>query len=111
MRLDVSQHGAVTVLKPCGSIALEDAEQFRTALEDNLETSHGRFVVDFASTLFIDSIGLEAIVDMSDQLSERGQGLRVCGVTSTLAEVFDLTGISPFLDRYEEATSAVRSFL
>ena len=111
MRLDVSHHGAVTVLKPRGSIALDDADQFRAALEESLESSNGRCVLDFTDTLFIDSIGLEAIVDMSDRMSERGRGLRVCGVTSTLAEVFDLTGISTLLDRYEEATSAVRSFL
>lgn len=111
MQIERSSHGAVTVLKPRGSVALDEADLLRTTLLESVRASMGRCVVDFSSTSFIDSRGLETLVDVGEELSSRGQALRVCGVSATIAEVLELTGVTAHLDRYDSVQSAVRSFL
>lgn len=111
MQIEQSSHGAVTVLKPRGSIALDEADTFKATLLDSVRIAMGRCVVDLSATGFIDSRGLEALVDVGEELSSRGQSLRICGISSTIAEVFELTGVAPHLDRYDSVQSAVRSFL
>lgn len=111
MRIDESKHGAVTVLRLCGSICLDDAELLRASLTSTLDRTFGRFVIDLSGATFLDSRALEVLVETNDKLSGRGQSLRVCGVNVTLAEVFDLTGVGQQLDRHDDVVSAVRSFL
>lgn len=111
MQIESQVHGAVTVLQPKGSLVAEDAEGFQDRLRETLRHALGRCVVDLSETTFIDSQGLEALVEVSDGLAGRGTALRVCAISPVLQEVFDLTGIGTRFDRYEDVNSAVRSFL
>lgn len=111
MQIERSHHGAVTLLKPRGSVAQDEADAFRSSLVECMRSSMGRCVVDFSATSFIDSRGLETLVDVGEDLTSRGQSLRVCGVSSTIGEAMELTGVAAYLDRYDGVQSAVRSFL
>lgn len=55
-------------------------------------------VVDMADLTFIDSSGLTALVNASNELTKRGLALRVRGVTPDLRRLFELTGLTKLLD-------------
>lgn len=111
MELARHQHGAVTVLRPIGAISGEDAEGFRVQVQRVARLAMGRIALDLSETSFIDSRGLEAIVDLGDELGSIGQALRLCNVPDTLREVLALTGVADRVEQYEDAGSAARSFL
>ncbi len=46
MQIQEQQHGAVTVVKPLGALAGEDAETFKSRTEAVLGRSMGRVVID-----------------------------------------------------------------
>ncbi len=111
--MDISEqrHGAVTVVKPMGPLSQQDAVMFRQRLGDVMSRSLGRFVVDASMIAFVDSQGLEVLVQASQELSASGRSVRLCGATETLREVLDVTGNSERFEHYADVQSAVRSFL
>lgn len=111
MQIQEQKQGAVTVLRPVGPLIQDDAAQFKTKLMDVRQTSLGRFVVDAAAVPYIDSAGLEALLDAHEELAKAGQSLKLCAVNETLREVFTLTELSGHFEHFEDAASAVRSFL
>lgn len=111
MEITEQRHGAVTVLKPGGPLVQNDAVMFRQRLSDVLTKSMGRFVVDASAIAFVDSQGLEVLVQAGDELLRSGRALRLCGSTETLREAIDLTGHSDRFEHYADVNTAVRSFL
>lgn len=111
MRIDEQTHGAVTVVRPRGPIAQQDAALFGTAVRDAAAKSLGRLVIDACEVPFVDSVGLETILDLSDELARSGQALKLSGVCETVREALDLTEVLAAIEQYEDVPSAVRSFL
>lgn len=111
MQIQEQRQGAVTVLKPTGPLAGEDAEAFKLRVTHVKQQSMGRFVIDASAIAFIDSLGLEAIADLHDELARSGQSLKFCAANETLREVFDLTEVGSMVEQYADAADAVRSFL
>ena len=99
------------VLKPMGPLCQDDADLFKQRMDDVLGKSLGRFVIDASAIPFVDSLGLEALVDVSEQLAKSGQSLKLCAPNDTLREVFDLTELTSRFETFEDVNSAVRSFL
>ena len=111
MEIQESRQGAVTVVKPMGPICQGDAAQFKAAVDDVRQRSLGRFVIDAGAVAYVDSQGLEALVDVSEALGQTGQSLRLCGANPTVREAMELTGLAEFFEHFEDANTAVRSFL
>mgnify|MGYP000420094935 CR=1 FL=1 len=111
MEIHEQRQGAVTVLRPVGPLCAQDADQLRQHITEVMGRSLGRFVVDATEIPFIDSRGLEVLKETTDELSESGQALRLCGANETVREVLELTSISELFEHYSDVTSAIRSFL
>jgi anti-sigma B factor antagonist len=111
MEIQEQRQGAVTVLKPLGPLTESDSDQFRSAAGDVLKRSLGRLVIDASALSFVDSRGLESLIDLTEQLTEGGRALKLCGANETLREVIDITGWADAFEYYEDIHSGVRSFL
>ncbi len=111
MEIIETRQGAVTVLKPAGPLALGDAEEFKVKALDARHRSLGRFVVDASLMTYLDSQGLEALVEVSNDMADSGQPLRLCGTNETVREVLDLVGVAERFEFCLDVNTAVRSFL
>lgn len=111
MEINEQRQGAVTILRPKGALVLDDAENFKTRVGEVMTRSLGRFVVDMSEVPFVDSRGLEVLKETTDELSDSGRSLRLCGANETVREVLDLTDLAEHFEYFADATSAVRSFL
>jgi anti-anti-sigma factor len=111
MRISEQRSGAVTVLKPEGPILEADAVALKQKLMTTLGGSLGRFVVDMSAVPYLDSKGLEALVEVTEEMSRSGQALRLCAPNKTVREVLELTDLASMFDHFEDTNTAVRSFL
>lgn len=111
MRVEEQKMGAVLVLKPTGTLGGDEATEFRAQLHATALQTMGRYVLDASGLAFVDSTGLEVLLEASEQLARGGKILKICGANATLCEVLDLTGLTESFERYDELNSAVRSFL
>jgi len=73
--------------------------------------SLGRFVMDASAIPLIDSKGLEALVEVTEEMAQSGKALKLCAANETLRQVLELTGVAPLFEHFEDANAAVRSFL
>lgn len=111
MKIHEQRHGAVIVLRPDGPLVDQDVIPLRQQLNSTRRSSLGRVVVDLAATPFVDSKGLETLVEVTKEMSESGQSLRLCSVNETIREVLELTDLASLFEHYDDVNSAVRSFL
>jgi anti-sigma B factor antagonist len=111
MEIDEQTKGAVKVLKPRGPLCQSDAEQFRRKAAETAARNMGRLVIDASTIPFVDSRGLEVLVELGDELGQTGMALKLCATTETVREVLDLTDIASLFEYYEDVGTAVRSFL
>jgi anti-anti-sigma factor len=111
MRIHEQRQGAVVVLKPEGALVEEHAAVFKQRVQQAIGSSLGRFVVDMSGVPFVDSKGLEVLVEMTEEMGKTGQALRLCASNKTVREVMELTDLTSAFDHFEDATTAVRSFL
>ncbi|MBL8964118.1 MAG: STAS domain-containing protein [Phycisphaeraceae bacterium] len=111
MDITETRQGAVTVLRPEGPLVQGDADEFRDRAVDARTRSLGRFVIDAGSMTYVDSRGLEALLEVSNQMADAGQTLRVCSVNETVREVLELVGLAERFEFCLDVNTAVRSFL
>lgn len=111
MKLDVQRMGSVLVLSPRGAVAQEDVEIFAAAVAEHRKRTNGRMVLELSEVPYMDSQGIEALWDFADCQREAGQSTRVAGAGELCREIMEITGLAEQLDFYNNAESAVRSFL
>jgi anti-anti-sigma factor len=111
MKIDAQKMGSVTVLTPRAAVSGGEVESFVSTVEDYRRKTNGRMVIECSQVPFLDSAGIEALWDLADRQRESGQTMKLAGVPELCREIFELTGISPHLDMFDSAESAVRSFL
>ena len=111
MKIHEQLQGAVTVLRPEGPLIEGDAAVVKQRLLQTLAASLGRFVVDMSSIPYLDSSGLEALVEVTEEMGRSGQALRMCGANKTVREVLELTDLASLFEHFQDANTAVRSFL
>lgn len=105
------RHGAVAVIKPEGPCIAELAEALDQAAMPNVRSMMGRLVIDLSASAYVDSAGLETLLDLADAMDRCGQTLRLAGVSATVREVMELTGLTHRFEFHQDTNLAVRSFL
>ena len=111
MEIQQQSQGAVTVLKPVGPLVAQDADLFRGRAMEAAKGALGRLVLDASAMPYLDSRGIEVLMDVTDELSGGGRVLKLCGLNATVKEVLDLTGTAESFEYFNDLTAAVRSFL
>src|SRR5690554_3729621 len=101
MEIHEQRHGAVKVLRPQGPLIQTDADAVRTRLLEELSQTMGRLVLDASAIPYVDSCGLEVLVDVTDEMSKSGQALKLCCVNDTVREVLDLTDLASMFEQFE----------
>jgi anti-anti-sigma factor len=108
---DEQKQGAVIVFKPNGALTGTDTDVFTTRFQATIGKAMGKCVLDASEVSYIDSAGLEALLDISDSLADLGRSLKISHVNDTLRETFDLTKTSAAFEYYDDINAAVRSYL
>lgn len=111
MEIHEQAQGAVMVLKPVGTLTEGDADVFRERVLAAANKNMGRVIVDASGVSFVDSRGLETLVDVTEHLGEGGRVLKLCGSNANLKQVLELTGWASAFEFFEDSGTAVRSFL
>ena len=111
MKITEQRQGAVTVLRPEGPLIAAAADAAKQKFMQTLTGTLGRFVVDMSAVPFVDSKGLEVLAEVTEEMGKSGQALRLCASNKTVREVMELTDLSKLFEHFEDANTAVRSFL
>ena len=103
--------GAVQVVSPSVAIVEGSAEKLLNTVVGKPADGQPMFVLDMSDVPMVDSVGLEALLDIQDALRERGGTMKLAGMSQLCADIFRVTGIAERIETYHDAKEAVRSFV
>ena len=109
MKVVRETHSGVLVLGPQGPIAGPDAEQLAKQLAKVLQEPDRPIVLNAAEVPYVDSRGLETLVDATEQLIRHGRALKICGANGVLREVLVLTEVASLFEQFDDLPSAIGS--
>jgi anti-anti-sigma factor len=94
---------ATTVLHPVGELDLATAPKLREALGANVS---GDVVVDLSRLSFIDSTGLNVLVDAYKRLTTRGHQITLRAPAGRVMALLEITGLDAALNIERPADAA-----
>ena len=85
-------------------------QELKQQVLDELESGERTFVIDFASTGYIDSSGLGVLVSLSKKIREQGGELRLAGLNEDLRTLFELTKLDTLFRIADNKEQALEGF-
>lgn len=110
MNITTESYGHAVILLLKGEFSEDDLGAIRQAVEHQLESDDVVDIVfNLAEVPFIDSAGLEYLLDLQDRLAERfGQVKLVCP-DENVTQILDFTRLRSTFEVYKETHDAVKS--
>ncbi len=103
--------GAVEVITCDDSVNADHLGPLTKTLDECFEEGQPRIVLDLKASPLVDSAGLELLVDMHERCQQRGGSIKLAGVNPLCLDILRITGVDKQLELFDDARSAVRSFL
>lgn len=98
------------VLQLQGDFTGETLKSLETETSNTFAAKVSGIVLDMSKVVFMDSLALEYLVDLSDKCRENTRQLKIAGLDETCTKILELTRLLPQFDTYTELTDAVKSF-
>jgi anti-anti-sigma factor len=109
MKVEQQPYGMVTVIAPHGPLVREDLADLRQAVELAAEAKDGRVVVDMRDVPFLDSGGIELLLELCESNGAYTRP-RLAALDETCREALTLTRVLEQLDAFDSVESAVKSY-
>ncbi len=109
MKLSYEDHGAITVLTVSGDLTADQVDAFRRSCLDRFASGVRDVVLDLEYLTFVDSAGLETLLWIIDEVSERGGQLRLVKPDPTVSKILEISRLDRRFNIHESIESAAKS--
>ena len=110
MKVNVESYGHAVILNLEGEVCEDDLGPLNQAVEHQLV---GPEVVDivlnFECVPFIDSLGLEYLLDLQDRLAERFGQVKLVHVDENVATILEVTRLRSSFETFDNVAEAVKT--
>jgi len=89
---------------------LNEADEFKQRLAENIENGYKKIIVDLTSCEFIDSTFLGALVISLKKVTSLGGDLRLVGFQPAVHSMFELTRMYRVFETFNAKEDAILSF-
>lgn len=111
MEFKVKEHKGVIVVKvDLVRATLNEAEEFKAMLTNNIQLGRHHLVVDLLDCEFIDSTFLGTLVVALKKVTGLGGDLRLVGFHPAVQSMFELTRMHRVFETYKTLDKALESF-
>jgi len=107
LRVSVSGGDAYTVVALAGESDVYTYDQLRSALEAEATRGVPLLIVDLSALEFMDSSGVQVLLDIRVMMNDRGGKLALAGPQNTVARVLNLVGADQLIPVYPSVEEAV----
>ena len=89
---------------------INEANEFRRAIEEEINSGHTDLVIDLSKCEYIDSTFFGGIIWALGELSDKGKKLKVVKQASSKEDIFTITNTLNVFDLYKTREDAIKSF-
>ena len=111
MEVKLTKLGAAVFLAPTDALTDANVDSLSNSVRSLDTRDPANIVLDLRHVSFIDSRGLEFILDLSVELKEAGGSLRLANANSVCRDILSLTRLDQTILVCEDVETAGRSFL
>ena len=110
--VQVSQIGDnVTVLEVQGRVNLGNYQELEKAAQDAFDSGIRKLIIDLTGADSLTSIGIRSLVSIYKIFDANKEGkCKLAGVKPEIKDMFDMAGITQFLEMHPTAADAAKSF-
>ncbi len=109
MKLSYEDHDTITVLKLSGELTLDQVDGFRRSCLDRFTAGVRHIVLDLEHVTFVDSAGLEALLWIIDEATDRAGQLRLVKPDPTVSRILEISRLDRRFDIHDSIESAAKS--
>ncbi len=109
LEIEVSEVGGRTILVPAGALTHENCGTLRNAVTRVDKGRQGDVVLNLERVSLIDSEGLEALLEIHNDLERGGQALKLIGLNEVCKDILVVTRLLNVLHVYNDLHDAVQS--
>jgi|GEM_PF-4459437 len=118
MKIEQSQQGTVVVLTPVGALVDDDTDvaksplaHFAQVLCGHIDKGRAKVIVDMNSVPFIESEGLEMLLDACERAAAKGGGVRIAHPSDIVNDILVATRLCAKIEVHNDLADARRSLL
>ena len=109
MKLSYEDHGKISVMTVSGELTSDQVETFRRSCLERYAAGIRDLVLDLEYLTFVDSSGLEALLEILDEGSERSGQLRLVRPDTTIRKILEVTRLERRFNIHDSIESAAKS--
>lgn len=110
MNVTVETYGQSIVLNCKGELTVDSLDAFRRAVDHQVTEDQVRdLVLNFEQVPFVDSAGLECLLDLQELLSERMGQVKLAKLDENVAKIMEITRLDSAFDRFDDINQAVKA--
>jgi len=110
MKTEVNIKGDVVVIAPSGELDISNSSLLKEAIAEQAERGRSKILLDLDQVPYMDSSALGALISGMTTLKKEKGNLKVSGLQENVERIFQLTGLTQFLEVYKTAEEALQSF-
>jgi anti-anti-sigma factor len=110
MQIKITGDRGVYTVAVDGRIDSGTVGELHAVLDGVVSEGGTNLVLDFSGVDFMSSASLRMLLDVLNDVRSRGGDLRLAGVQSPVAKIFDLTGFAGILQMFPDVEAAAASY-
>ena len=107
MAIRTEREGWVLVIKAEGRIDGSNAAKFLESVEGVIDQNDNAVALDFSDLDYISSAGLRIMLLIAKDLRQRNVAFAVCSLSSSVNEIFMISGFDQIIDLHDNSASAI----
>ena len=111
MIIEEIRHGTVMVLKLTGALVEDDLNDLATSVKDQLSAGASRLILDLSDVPFIDSAGLECLLETVEEAEKHGGGIKIACATEITRDILIATRLAGRIEGFADVALARKSFM
>ena len=111
MKIKKSKVGVISYIEPEIPIASEGVKELKNVIEDCFKESEYKIVINFRTVPYIDSEGLETLLDILGEVRKKGGSIKISDPNPVCNDIFTATRFDTLFEIYSSVEKAGRSFL
>ncbi len=111
MKIKKAKIGVISYIEPEIPIANEGLQELKSVIESCFKENEFKIVINFRSVPYIDSEGLETLVDILGEIRKKGGSIKISDPNPICSDIFIAARLDTIFEIYNSADRAGRSFL
>jgi len=111
MKIKKTKIGVISYIEPEIPIANEGVQELKKIIEDCYKENEFKIVINFHSVPYIDSEGLELLLDILGEVRKKGGSIKISDPNPICNDILTATRFDTIFELYSSTDKAGRSFL